>query len=227
MRFGPSSWILVGRFLGIRAARLIMCGVYATDGQLSTSTILKLLGSIHMRFVLVVAFSLAQLACSGLTFYSIQTDGSSSPPPMREPLRLAVWGTSPSIVGAATTWLQKRGATVIERSRLNQLLIEQQTQLRHTVDREADLLKVGQLAGVAVLVFADGNAIPGNASVVVRAVDVSTAVVLWSGSAQYTGQLVYVDYALAGLTCEALATAWGYRSPGLHMIPEAQHCRTP
>ena len=179
-----------------------------------------------MRSSVIVVLCLTLLACSDQAIYTVQTDGSLTPPPMHEPLQLAVWGES-SIVGAATTWLQKRGATVIERSRLNQLLTEQQVQLRDTVDREADLLRLGKLAGVSVLVFADGNAIPGNASVSLRAVDVETAVVLWSGSAQYIGPLVYVNYALAWLTCEALATAWGYRYPGLHKIPDSQHCRTP
>lgn len=185
--------------------------------------------SIHTaaRYAVVSIFSLASFACSYEPVYVIQTDGTATPPPMREPLRLAVWGTPPSIVGAATTWLQKRGATVIERSRLNHLLTEQQVQLHHAADRESDLLKVGKLAGVSVLVFADGNAIPGNASVAVRAVDVETAVVLWSGSAQYTGPLAYVDYALAGLTCEALATAWGYRPQGKHDLPASLHCKIP
>ncbi len=180
-----------------------------------------------MRSAVIVVLCLTLLACSNQAVYNtIHTDGSLTPPPVNEPLRLAVWGES-SIVGPATTWLQKRGATVIERSRLNQLLTEQQVQLRYTVDREANLLRLGKLAGVSVLVFADGNAIPGHASVSVRAVDVETAVVLWSGSAQYIGPLASVNYALEGLTCEALATAWGYRYPGLHKIPDSQHCRTP
>ncbi len=187
----------------------------------------ELPGNAAMRPLVLFLLSLALLACTREPIYTIQTDGSSTPPLIREPLRLAVWGTTPSIVGAATTWLQKRGATVIERSRLSQLLTEQQVQLRYTADREADLLKIGKLAGVSVLVFADGNAIPGNASVAIRAVDVETAVVLWSGSAQYTGPLRYLDYALAGLTCEALATAWGYRSPGMHDLPASLHCRVP
>ena len=38
------------------------------------------------------------------------------------------------------------------------------------------IFSIGKLAGASVLVFADGNAIPGNASVSVRAVDVETAV---------------------------------------------------
>jgi len=58
-----------------------------------------------MRSVIVMVFCLTQLACSQAV-YTIQTDGSSTPPPVREHLRLAVWGTTPSSVGAATTWLQ-------------------------------------------------------------------------------------------------------------------------
>jgi hypothetical protein len=181
-----------------------------------------------MRSVLLSVFCLAQLACvGGEAVYSVQTDGSQTPPPMQKPPPLAVWGTTSSVVGAATTWLQKRGLSVIERTRLQNILTEQKVRLTATTDHEGDLLSIGKLAGASVLVFADGNAIPGNASVSVRAVDVETAVVLWSGSAQYTGPLVYVDYALAGLTCEALATAWAFRSPGRHEVKESEHCQTP
>ena len=181
-----------------------------------------------MRWVLVSVLCLVQLACTGYeAVYSVQTDGSQTPPSTREPLRLAVWGTTPSVVGAATTWLQKRGVSVIERTRLQHILTEQKVRLTATPDREGDLLTIGKLAGASVFVFADGHAIPGNASVSVRAVDVETAIVLWSGNAQYTGPLVYVDYALAGLTCEALATAWGFRVPGRHHVKESEHCQTP
>ena len=120
--------------------------------------------------------------------------------------------------------------SVIERSRLQQIFDEQRLRLAHAPDKEADLLKIGQLAGATALVFAEGNVNAGrngNASVTVRAVDVETAVVLWSGNAQYTGTLAYVDYALAGLTCEALATAWGYRTPGSHLVLSSSHCETP
>jgi len=177
--------------------------------------------------IALMVFCLIQAGCYRQAVYTVQTDGSQTPPPSSNQMRLAVWGTTPSVVGAATTWLQKRGASVIERTRLNQILIEQKVRLTATPDRESDLLAIGKLAGASVLVLADGRAIPGNASVSVRAVDVESAVVLWSGSAQYTGQLVYVDYALAGLTCEALATAWGFRQPGQHRVKESEHCQTP
>jgi hypothetical protein len=159
--------------------------------------------------------------------YHIQTDGSQTPPQRPAQTKIAVWGTAPSVLGAATTWLQKRGVTVIERSRLTHIMSEQRTQLLHSADKEADLLKVGKLAGASALLFVEGNAIPGNASVSVRAVDIEGAQILWSGSAQYVGPLAYVDYALAGLTCEALATAWGYRTPGEHTLKAAKHCQTP
>ena len=181
-----------------------------------------------MRLVALMVLCFLSLSCAGSeAVYSLQTDGSQVSPPMQKSVRLAVWGTTSSVVGAATTWLQKRGISVIERTRLQHILTEQKVRLTATADHEGDLLSIGKLAGASVLVFADGTAIPGNASVSVRAVDVETAVVLWSGSAQYTGPLAYVDYALAGLTCEALATAWGFRSPGRHQVKESEHCQTP
>lgn len=179
-----------------------------------------------------LVFGVLLLGCAQISndvSYNVQTDGAMSRLPQGA-MPLAVLGDSPAIVGAATTWLQKRGMAIIERSRLDQVFTEQKIRLTSTPDREADLLRAGQLAGAKILVFADGTARPGqfgNASVTIRAVDVETAVVVWSGSAQYIGALAYVEYALAGLTCEALATAWGFRPPGMHQLPASGHCQTP
>ena len=178
-----------------------------------------------MRLVLVLLLCFAQLACAG---FPVQTDRSQTPLLPQGYDRLAVWGSTPSMVGAATTWLQERGVSVIERTRLLHIMTEQKVRLTMKPDREGDLLAIGKRAGASLVVFADFDGIPDNANVTIRAVDVESAVVLWSGSAQYTGSLVHdVDYVLAGLTCEALATAWGFRRPGWRQVKESEHCQTP
>ena len=45
-----------------------------------------------MRSAVIVVLCLAQLACSDQAIYTIQTDGSLTPPPMHEPLRLPCGG---------------------------------------------------------------------------------------------------------------------------------------
>jgi hypothetical protein len=65
-----------------------------------------------MRWVLVIGFSLFQLTCATYeAVYPVQTDGSQTLPQAGNYRRLAVWGTAPSVVGAATAWLQKRGGS--------------------------------------------------------------------------------------------------------------------
>lgn len=181
-----------------------------------------------VRFSLLLALCCLQLSC-GRSVYEIQTDGSNSTSPDQR-ARVAVWGNMPSTISAASTWLHKRGVVIIERVQLDQVLNEQRIRLRHTAEDEADLLRIGRLVGATMIVFADGMVRTGqfgNASVTIRAVDVEQALVLWSGRAQYIGPLEYVEYAITGLTCEALATAWGYRKPGTHSISSSSHCGTP
>ena len=172
------------------------------------------------------------------------TDGFHHSLPARE-TRLVVWGDHPVVVGTATTWVQKRGLRVVERARLRQVFLEQEVRLTHTPDDEAHVLSVGKLVGAAVVVFTEssstqsvvtnlsvgaygggGSSTPVmTASVSIRGVDVETGEVLWTGNARYpriaTGG---VEDALTKLTCQALATAWGYRPPGDLKIGSESMC---
>ena len=52
------------------------------------------------------------------------TDGFHKTLPQQN-TRAVVWGNHPAAAGTATTWLQKRGLTIVERARLQQVFDEQ------------------------------------------------------------------------------------------------------
>jgi hypothetical protein len=171
------------------------------------------------------------------------TDGFHNVMPNRNS-RIVVWAEHPSLNGTATTWLQKRGLTVVERARLKQVLDEQMIRLTHTADDEANLLKAGKLLGAEIVVFMDSAQTAGqassfsinqyggggssttlySASVSVRAVNVESGEVVWSGHARYRDPVTGVNDAIVKLTCQALATAWGLRPVGQHDISSDSMC---
>ena len=159
--------------------------------------------------------------------------------------RIVIWGTSPAVTGTATIWLQKRGLRVVERAKIQQIFEEQRLRLTHTADDEGSILRVGKLLGAGMIVFTDASVTSGVASnfsvnaygggggsstlhsesVSVRGVDVETSEVIWSGVAQYPyGSSSAPDDALAKLTCQALATAWGFRPTGNQKIASQSMC---
>jgi hypothetical protein len=71
---------------------------------------------------------------------------------------------------------------------------------------------------------AGGSDVVYSTSVCVRGVDPATGRVLWSGSARYGGRLSDLDDSLAKLTCQALATAWGFRRSGQRAISSVDMC---
>lgn len=159
--------------------------------------------------------------------------------------RIVVWGDSPSVTGTTTTWLQKRGLRIVERAKILQLFDEQRIRLTHTADDEGPILRVGKLLGAEMVVFTDasvtrgvasnysanaygggGHSAPVNsAGVSIRGVDVESAEVLWTGTARYAEQSPgSPEDALAKLTCQALATAWGFRAAGDQAIASQSMC---
>jgi hypothetical protein len=157
--------------------------------------------------------------------------------------RIVVWGNTTAVTGTTTTWLQKRGVKIVERARLLQLFDEQRIRLTHTSDDEGPILRIGKLLGAGMVVFADGSASEGLAStytmgpyggtggshsvygvaVTIRGVDVESSEILWSATARYPRQVGgSPEDGLMKLTCQALATAWGFRPPGhLNISSEA------
>lgn len=194
----------------------------------------------HMRAG--IAFIVLMVGCGGCTLYPV-TDGFHKTLPPRG-TRAVVWGDHPSSAGTATTWLQKRGLTIVERARLQQIFNEQQIRLTHTPDDEAQVLRVGKLLGAETVIFVDtffqkelaSRHYVGeyggwgrtdtvySASVSIRGVNVETSEVVWSGTARYPRPAQGIEDALVKLTCQALATAWGFRPPGDDKIPSQDMC---
>ena len=134
---------------------------------------------------------------------------------------VVIVGNNNTANSAATTWLQKRGLSVLERSQLDQILAEQQLRLVRSSDDEAMLLHVGRLAGASQIVFIDTT----SSAVSIRAVDLESGKIRWTGSAHYRDMRIKEpgDSSMT-LTCQALATAWGFREPGDIYIPSQQMC---
>jgi hypothetical protein len=69
------------------------------------------------------------------------------------------------------------------------------------------------------------NQLLQSTSVSIRGVNVGTSEVTWSGTARYPQPVGGLDDALAKLTCQALATAWGFRPPGQHKLDSQAMCQ--
>ena len=159
--------------------------------------------------------------------------------------RIVIWGNSPIVTGTATTWLQKRGLRVVERAKLKQLFEEQRIRLTYTADDEGPILRVGKLLGAGMVVFTDasvtsvvvsdysvsayggdgGSRTVSSTSVSIRGVDVETSEVVWNGTARYPKQSAgSPEDSLAKLTCQSLATAWGFRPAGHQAISSQSMC---
>ena len=145
-------------------------------------------------------------------FHSDMSDGNGT---------VVIVGNNNSANSAATIWLQKRGLSVLERSQLDQILAEQQLRLVRSSDDEAMLLHVGRIAGASQIIFIDTT----SSAVSIRAVDLESGKIRWTGSAHYRDMRIKEpgDSSLK-LTCQALATAWGFREPGDIYIPSQQMC---
>lgn len=126
-----------------------------------------------------------------------------------------VWGNDPSAVGVATTWLQRRGLSIIEPSTLAVYAERERTEVAHTLLDEAEIIQAAKKLGVQEVVFVDRGGDYRAPMVAVRGVHIESGRVHWSGSARYsTFETRPPKDALANLTCQALATAWNFRPPG-------------
>jgi hypothetical protein len=134
---------------------------------------------------------------------------------------VVIVGSNNTANSVATIWLQKRGLSVLERSHLDEILAEQQLRLVRSSDDDATLLHVGRMAGASQIVFIDTTL----SAVSIRAVDLESGKIGWTGSAHYRDMRIKEpgDPSMK-LTCQALATAWGFRQPGDIYIPSQQMC---
>lgn len=170
----------------------------------------------HLGWMLLLA------ACSSTPV----TDGFLSDLPKPGTLTI-VWGNDSSAVGVATTWLQKRGLSVIERSALAVDVDRERTDVAHTLLDEAAILQSAKKLGVQEVVFVDRGGDYRAPMITVRGVRIESSQVHWSGSARYsTFEIRPPKDTLADLTCQALATAWNFRPPGTKwLISSEAMCR--
>lgn len=158
--------------------------------------------------------------------------------------RVLVWGGHPSASRMAELWLQKRGMTTLDQTRVQQIINEQHSASKDSLQDEKLLLQIGKLVRVGFVVivhtpFTKGE--PGApyigpygggtmerveyiASVSIKGVSVETGETAWSGSARYPGSYEDLDKGLKELTCQALATAWGIRPIGHYPIKSQAMC---
>ena len=126
-----------------------------------------------------------------------------------------VWGNDPNAVGVATTWLQRRGLSIIERSAIAVDIERERTEVAHTLLDEAAIIQAAKRLGVQEVVFVDRGGDYRAPMIAVRGVHIESGRVHWSGSARYpTFKTRPPNDTLANLTCQALATAWNLRPPG-------------
>ena len=137
-----------------------------------------------------------------------------------------MWGTEPEAVKSLKTWLLKQRIPLIDDVKLNQLASERG--LPQPV-KNPDVLKLAKTLGATQVIFVDadiyksqrdemlsllGQPTTYKASLFVRALNAETGEIDWSGKAQSTEDFTNLSEGIHQLTCHALATAWGLRSPG-------------
>ena len=120
-----------------------------------------------------------------------------------------IWGSPPTVVTTATTWLLQQGLIVIEQSKLQQALAAVPNS-EPLVVKDTAVLNAAKSMGAKIVVFITQSGDVRAPIVTVRGVDVETTQILWSGSARYPEYMKrpFSDL-LVNLTCEALAAAWG------------------
>jgi hypothetical protein len=153
-----------------------------------------------MSACLVLVFG---AACAHVV-YPVSTGSHAVPGPDPKPVKSGVvWSNDAGVGSTLISMFQQFGLVVVERAQLQQVFKEQQIRLTHTSDDDADILRVGKLIGADRVVFAEAsnreaqfssasvNQYGGNYSsqvgyhlrVAVRAVEVETGKIRWSGTA--------------------------------------------
>ena len=142
-------------------------------------------------------------------------------------LKFVVWGNHSGATHTAIERLQHDGNVVLERARLQEIFEEQKIRLTHTSDDNASVLKVGRLVGADRVVFVEASdssqvlnrAFVGayggasrsetvhHVSVSVRAVNLETGEIRWSGHATLSQPVDDPQTAFTLLTIAAIDRA--------------------
>lgn len=168
------------------------------------------------------------------SYPTTQTDGTYVKLPNAS-VKAVVWGTRQESVQSLTTWLMKRGMTLVDDVKVNQMVNELHLYQPATTISNADIFKMGKTVGAKQVVFVDTDVSTGHtgeieawfgqtqnlytASVFIRALDADSGEIQWSGKAFSMNKFTNLKEGIHQLTCHALATAWGLRPPGLTSAP--------
>jgi hypothetical protein len=163
-----------------------------------------------------------------------QTDGSYVKLPNAS-TKAAVWGTRPEAVQSLTTWLLKRGVTLIDDVKMRQIANDTSLNQTGIPVSNAEVFKLGKVAGAKQVIFIDADVTTWRtseienffgqtptlytASVFIRALDTETGEIYWNGKALSMDKFTNLTEGIHQLTCHALATAWGLRQPGTATTP--------
>jgi hypothetical protein len=163
-----------------------------------------------------------------------QADGSYIKLPTPS-TKAAVWGTNPEAVQSLTTWLSKRGLILIDDIKINQIGSDNRLFQPGKPFSNADVLKVGKIAGAKQVIFVEADVTTWHtsgietffgqtptiytASVFIRALDAETGEISWNGKALSMDKFTSLTEGMHQLTCQALATAWGLRQPETTAAP--------
>lgn len=188
------------------------------------------------RSSLWIVFGLLSLAACTNTIYPFTTGSYQSLPP--QAARLVIWGTQRhDVLVAVATWLERRGLVIVGRDKLQDLLDEHGRNQSPSAYSNGDLLRAGASLGVDLLVLVETSGLPSStpprpsedrppspASVAVRAIDPKTGEVQWHAEAFYGPTVVHDPDMFTNLACQALATVWGFRPAGYHVISSEDMC---
>lgn len=100
----------------------------------------------------------------------------------------------PGMLAYLTIWLLASHERVVERAQVQRLFAEQRFQLQHSSDQEADLLRVGHMAGATQIIFIQISTEPSysdapqSMTVSLRSVAVESGEVQWTGSASASAE---------------------------------------
>jgi len=206
-----------------------------------------------MRPVLAFALSLTLVACTpppkppDLTKYPSTTGNAVRVPEGQQ--RVLVWGGHPAAHSMAIAWLQGLDLEIADASTIvidtgpsadlesDVLLAVREQGIHYILFVETPLSEgayswsrgqgtaIGSLGGTSTSTSAGTTF---SASVAVRCVDAINGEVIAVGSAFYPEpsrtSLSAVDDVLTKLTCQALATAWGFRRPGALPVSSQEMC---
>jgi len=195
----------------------------------------KLTSTLSLIRLSAILFIFSLTGCQ--TYHShptTQTDGSYVRLPNASD-KAAVWGTRREGVQSLTTWLLKRGITLVDEVKLNQIANEIRESQPGTQISHAEVFKLGKAVGAKEIILIDTDVSTWRtnpfevafgqtptvytAGVFIRALDAESGEIHWSGKALSMDKFTNLTEGIHQLTCHALATAWGLRPPGTTVQP--------